>query len=67
MEETLMAEYHIDKIHYRDIYGNLLFETPMVFKRLHGADEEIVMDSIWYVVKRVAVVDNVQHVNIVKL
>ena len=58
--------YNIDNIHYRDIYGKLLFQTPMIFKRLHGVGEKMVEKGIWYVVKRVCVVDNIQHVNIVE-
>lgn len=57
-------DYEIDTIHYRDIYGNLLFQTPMVFRRLHGIGEEMVVKGIWYIVKQVCVVDNIQHVNI---
>ena len=60
-------DYNVDTIHYRDIYGNLLFQAPMIFKRLHGVGEEIAEKGIWYVVKRVCVVDNIQHVNIVEI
>jgi len=56
--------YKIDEIHYRDIFGRLLWKEPMIFKRLHAVDEEIVEKGKPYVVKRVAVVDNIQHVNI---
>ena len=59
--------YNIDTIYYRDICGNLLFQSPMIFKRLHGIGEEIVEKGIGYVVKRVCVADNIQHVNITKI
>lgn len=36
----------------------------MIFTRLHAIDDEFVEDYKTYVVKRVAVADNVQHVNI---
>ena len=57
-------QYRIDTIHYRDIYGSLLFQTPMIFKRLHGVGEEMVENHIHYIIRRVAVVDNIQHVNL---
>ncbi len=58
-----MGKYKIDTIHYRDEFGHLLFEEPMIFKRLHGPDEELIMNYICYKVLRVAVADNIQHVN----
>ena len=60
-----MGNYKIDVIHYRDEFGNLLYKEPMIFKRLHGVDEEVVMNYVKYKVIRVAVADNVQHVNMV--
>lgn len=36
----------------------------MIFSRLHAIDEELVEDHKTYIVKRVAVADNVQHVNV---
>jgi len=56
--------YHITEIHYRDIYGSLLWKDKMIFSRLHGVGEEMVEKSVHYIVKRVAVADDVQHVNI---
>jgi hypothetical protein len=55
---------NIKKIHYRNVYGRLLWEEPMVFSSLQGAGEDIVKNYIRYRVKRVAVVDDVQHVNL---
>ncbi len=55
--------YKIETIHYRDVYGNLLFEEPMIFKRLHGIGETLVMDYKEYEVTRVAVAETVQHIN----
>jgi len=56
--------YNIDTIHYRNIFGHFLFQTPMVFKRLHGVGEEICEKGVWYLIRRVAVADNIQHVNL---
>ena len=56
--------YKITEIHYRDIYGKLLWKTEMVFSRLHGVGETLVWDYQEYTVHRVAVVDNIQHVNL---
>jgi hypothetical protein len=36
----------------------------MIFKRLHAVGEEIVQNKIRYLVERVAVVDDTQHVNL---
>ena len=59
-----MYQYKITKIHYRDIFGKLLFKTDMLFSRLHGIGEIIVEDHTEYIVQRVAVADNIQHVNL---
>ena len=56
-------DYHIDKIDYRDIYGNLLWSEDMVFRRLYAVGQDFISDSKRYVVKRVAIADNVQIVN----
>lgn len=56
--------YKIDEIHYRNIFGQLLWKEKMIFSRLHGIGEELIADCKTYIVKRVAVADNVQHVNI---
>ena len=56
--------YKIDEIHYRNIFGQLLWREKMIFSRLHAIDEELVEDHKTYIVKRVAVADNVQHVNV---
>ena len=61
-----MTEYNIDKIHYRDIYGDLLWEEPMIHERLHAVGEKFIYFSIEYIVRRVAVADNIQHVNVEK-
>jgi len=57
-------KYHIKQVQYRDIYGNLLWETPMILRSLHGVGELLIQDSKPYVVARVAVADEVQHVNL---
>jgi len=58
------AGYHLTEIHYRDLYGHLLWRTPMLFKRLHGLGEELMWAGQRWMVRRVAVADQVQHVNL---
>jgi len=58
------GHYNITDIHYRDMYGNLLWQEKMMFNRLFALDQDIFQDGVHYVVKRVAVADNVQHVNL---
>ena len=58
------GKYSIRRIHYRDIYGNLLWEAPMQFKSLWDVGGFLVNDGITYTIKRVAVADDIQHVNI---
>lgn len=61
-----MAEqYTVERTHVRDLSGRLLFEKPMMLSRLHAIGEVFVHDKVGYVVKRVAVADDVQHVNVV--
>ena len=54
-----MSKYKIDIIHYRDIYGKYLWEEPMIFRRLYHIGQDLVSNSITYIVKRVAIVDNI--------
>lgn len=56
--------YNIKEVHYRDIYGKLIWKDNIVFRSLWGVGNELVHDSKEYIVRRVAVADNVQHVNI---
>ena len=58
--------YNITEIYYRDIHGKLLWKTKMTFKRLHSVGESLVWGYKNYIVRRVAVADNVQHVNLEK-
>ena len=59
-----MSEYNITKVHFRDIYGALLWSEPMRFRRLYSVGGELVVNYVGYTVRRVAVADNIQHVNI---
>lgn len=54
----------IDRIHYRDIYGNFLWSERMIFKRLYSVGQTFRSQSKDYLVERVAVVNNIQHLNI---
>lgn len=58
--------YHLTDIHYRDKFGALLWTAPMIFKRLHRKNEVFLHDYKPYKVLRVAVADNIVHVNIVE-
>jgi pyoverdine/dityrosine biosynthesis protein Dit1 len=59
-----MRMYNIKEIHYRDIYGRLIWKDEIVFSSLWGIGNEIIYDYQRYIVRRVAVADTVQHVNI---
>ena len=61
-----MGEYKIDKIHYCDKFGKLISESDMVFRRLHGPGEILILDSIKYEVIRTAVHGDVEVVNMVE-
>jgi len=63
----LTPSYNIKEIHFRDIYGKLMWKEAMIFKRLFGVGDGLVEDSVEYIVKRVAVADDIQHVNIEKV
>jgi hypothetical protein len=39
-----------------------IYEEPMIFSRLHGVGEEVVLNFIHYEVEKVEVRDSVQHV-----
>ena len=54
----------IKRIHYRDVDGTLLWSDRMIFSRLHGVGEEMRKDGIDWRVRRVAVANDVQHVNL---
>lgn len=56
--------YNITEVHYRDIYGKLIWKDNIVFRSLWGVGNELVHDSKNYIVRRVAVADEIQHVNI---
>lgn len=58
-----VRSFHITEIHYRDYFGRLLWIESMVLRRLFGPGDEVINDSKKYTVRRVAVADNIQHVN----
>ncbi len=66
-EKEIKNEYHIERIDYRDIYGNLLWSEKMIFKCLYAIGQTFIYDHVEYIVKRVAVADDTQHVNIESL
>jgi hypothetical protein len=57
--------YDIRETHFRDVYGRFLWAEPIKEDfRLFNVGEEFIIDEVKYRVERIAVVDNVQHVNI---
>ena len=54
----------IKEIHYRDVSGKLIWKDKMVFRRPWGVGNDLVYDSKRYIVRGVAVADEVQYVNI---
>ncbi len=62
-----MNRLHITEIHFRDIYGKLLWKEPMILSRLFAIGDEIVENRQDYVVRRIAVASTIEHVNIEKL
>jgi hypothetical protein len=56
--------YNVKEVHYRDVFGKLIWKDNIVFRRLWGVGNELVHESKQYIVRRVAVADEVQHVNI---
>lgn len=62
-----MDKYNVTRIHYRDLYGKLLWKSDMVFKKLYGIGDIFIDNYIAYEVIRIAVVNNIQHVNIEKI
>ena len=63
MKEKVEPKIIITETHYRDYNGKLLWKEKMIFSRLHAVGEEMVSDGIEYKVRRVAVADNIEHVN----
>jgi hypothetical protein len=61
-----MSGLKVTRVHYRDLTGNLLWSEPMFAARLHGPEESMVADSVTYVIKRVAIANTIQHVNMRK-
>jgi hypothetical protein len=49
---------------YRDYSGNLLWSESMQFSRLHGVGEIMTEKGKTYRIRRVAVADHIQHVNL---
>ena len=56
--------YNIKDIWYCDMFGKPLFKTPTRFRKLHSINEHIAKESIWYIVRRVAVFGDKQIVNL---
>ena len=60
-----MLQYDITTVHFRDLYGRLLWVEPMKHEfRLYQAGETILGVDGDYLVERVALAENTQHVNV---
>ena len=59
----MIDKIEVTETHYRDYNGKLVWKEKMVFSRLHAVGEVMIVDSVEYKIRRVAVADNVQHVN----
>lgn len=60
--------YDIRETHYRDIYGRLLWVAPVTEDyRLHDIGEAFIEGEFAYKVERVALAENIEHVNISKI
>jgi len=60
-----MPEYDITHNRFSDIYGRFLWTEPLRYEfRLYTVGETILRDDLSYLVERVALSENVQHVNI---
>jgi hypothetical protein len=54
----------MNEIHYRNLKGRLLWKDDYVFRRMWGVGNEIIHNYVKYIVRHVAIVDDVQHVNL---
>lgn len=59
-----MLDAEITEIYYRSVVGTLLWTEPMIYKRLWAVGQDFVAKHIIYLVKRVSLVDGIQHVNV---
>lgn len=64
MDETLIT-YDVAHVHYRDMYGRLLWVEPIKEEhRLFEVGEIFTLDYVKYKINRFAIVDNTIHLNI---
>lgn len=59
--------YDVKRVHYRDRYGKLLWSEKMDTGRLYAVGQTFVVKSVEYEVLRVAVANDIQHVNVRKV
>jgi len=60
--------YKITATHFRDMFGRFIWAEPLKTEsRLYRIGEEFIWDAIKYRVERMAVVDNVQQVNVMAI
>ena len=63
-----IKKYHVKKTVYTDIYGDVIFEeSTMIFRRLHAIDETFTENFVRYKVRRVALYNDMQIVNVVEI
>ena len=57
--------YNITITHFRDIYGHFLWAEPLNSEyRLYQSGETVPRGQESYLIERVALAENVQHVNV---
>ena len=64
MARIVTSHYKVKTTRYLDIYGNILWSEPMVFKRLWMVGQTFIENYIQYKVIRVAITGTLQIVNV---
>ena len=58
---------HVTRCDYRDLHGKLIWTEPMVMARMDAIGDVIIHERVHYRVMRVALADEVQHVNLYRV
>lgn len=54
----------INEVHYCDPDGNLIWKDNIVFRRIWGVGNTLIHDSKSYIVRRVAIANSIEYVNV---
>lgn len=60
----LYSKYNIEFTKYTNVYGESLWEEPFYFGRLHGAGDSFISGGIYFEIRRVAILDNTEIINL---